>query len=141
MIVLDTNVLSEILRPMPDPRAVSWLAAQPRSALFTTTVTRAELFYGLHLLPEGQRKAGLLEAVQAIFDTDMAGQVLGFDSDAADVYAMLAASRKAAGKPISQLDAMIAAIAKSRGAGLATRNVKDFADCGVAIVDPWSARF
>jgi hypothetical protein len=140
LIVLDTNVLSEILRPTPDARAMAWMAAQPRSALFTTTITRAELFYGLHLLPEGQRRTGLLEAVQAILDTELAGQVLGFDSDAADAYAVLAAARKAAGKPISQFDAMIAAIARSRGAGLATRNVKDFVDCGVPVIDPWNAR-
>lgn len=140
MIVLDTNVLSEALRPEPDARAMAWLAAQPRSALFTSTITRAELFYGIRLLSDGQRKAGLLGAVRAILDVELAGQVLGFDNDAADAYAELAAARNAAGKPISQFDAMIAAIAHSRGAILATRNVKDFVDCGVTLVDPWTAR-
>ena len=137
MIVLDTNVLSETLRPAPDARALVWLGQQSRSALFTTTVTRAELLYGVHLLPDGQRKAALMEAIHGIFALDMAGQVLGFDNDAADAYAEIAASRKLAGKPISQFDAMIAAIAKSRGASLATRNVKDFVDCGITVVDPW----
>lgn len=140
MIVLDTNVLSEALRPKPDDRTMAWLAAQPRSALFTTAITRAELLYGVRLLSDGQRKAGLLGAVRAILDVELAGQVLGFDNDAADAYAELAAARKAAGKPISQFDAMIAAIARSRGASLATRNVKDFVDCGVTLVDPWTAR-
>lgn len=137
MIVLDTNVLSETLRPKPDARVVKWLAAQPRAALFTTTVTRGELLYGVRLLAEGRRKSSLLGAVGAIFDQDLAGQVLSFDSDAADVYAEIAASRKAAGKPISQFDAMIAAIARSRGASLATRNVKDFVQCGIDLIDPW----
>ncbi|RWT23332.1 VapC toxin family PIN domain ribonuclease [Raoultella planticola] len=137
MIVLDTNVLSETLRPVPDALALAWLAQQPRSALFTTTVTRAELLYGVRLLPGGQRKAALMEAIHCIFASDMAGQVLGFDNDASDAYAEISASRKLAGKPISQFDAMVAAIAKSRGASLATRNVKDFVDCGITVVDPW----
>ncbi|MBD5801953.1 Toxin FitB [Azoarcus sp. Aa7] len=137
MIVLDTNVLSELLRPVPDAGVVSWLAAQPRSALFTTTVTRAEIFYGVRVLPEGGRRQALLAAAQAIFDEDLAGQVLSFDNDAADAYAEIAASRRSAGKPISQFDAMIAAAARSRGASLATRNVKDFVDCGIEVIDPW----
>lgn len=137
MIVLDTNVLSELLRSVPDAGVMSWLAAQPRSALFTTTVSRAEIFYGVRVLPEGARKQALLAATRAIFDEDFAGQVLSFDNDAADAYAEIAASRRSAGKPISQFDAMIAAAARSRGASLATRNVKDFVDCGIAVIDPW----
>jgi predicted nucleic acid-binding protein len=137
MIVLDTNVLSEMLRPEPDARALEWLAAQPRAALFTTTITRGELLYGVRLLAEGRRKSSLLAAVEAIFDQDLAGQVLSFDTHAADAYAEIAASRKTAGKPVSQFDAMIAAITKSRGASLATRNVKDFVQCGIDVIDPW----
>lgn len=139
MIVLDTNVLSEVLRPAPDPRPLAWLAAQTRADLFTTTVTRAELLYGVQLLPAGQRRDGLLEAVQAVFASDMVGQVLSFDNAAADLYAEIAAARKLAGRPISQFDAMIAAIARSRGADLATRNVRDFIGCGVQVIDPWQA--
>jgi predicted nucleic acid-binding protein len=137
MIILDTNVLSETLRPVPDAQAMAWLGTQWRSALFTTTITRGELFYGVRLLPEGQRKATLQKAIQAIFTSDFAGQVLSFDNDAADAYAEIAATRKTAGKPISQFDAMIAAIARSREASLATRNVKDFVDCGIRVIDPW----
>lgn len=137
MIVLDTNVLSETLRPDPDARPLKWLVAQPHAALFTTTITRGELLYGVRLLAEGRRKSSLLAAVRAIFDEDLAGQVLSFDSDAADAYAEIAASRKSAGRPISQFDAMIAAITKARGASLATRNVKDFAQCGIDVIDPW----
>jgi predicted nucleic acid-binding protein len=138
MIVLDTNVLSETLRRAPEPRVLAWLANQPRAGLFTTTVTRGEIFYGIQLLPAGARKEGLRDAIRAIFNEDFAGQVLSFDSDSADAYAEIAASRKNAGRPISQFDAMIAAVARSRGASLATRNVKDFADCGIDVIDPWN---
>ena len=137
MIILDTNVLAEVLRPTPDPRVIDWLAAQPQSALFTTTITRGELFYGIKLLPDGQRRRNLQEAVQALFDQDLAGRVLSFDNDAADSYADIAISRRQAGNPVSQSDAMIAGIVRSRGARLATRNVKDFTGSGIEIVDPW----
>lgn len=139
MIVLDTNVLSEVLRPVPEASVLAWLAAQPRAALFTTTVTRAELLYGVRLLPDGRRKIALMGAVQQIFAVDLAGQVLGFDDAAADTYAEIAAARKMTGVPISQFDAMTAATARSRGARLATRNVKDFVDCGVEVLNPWGA--
>ncbi|MDR1854518.1 MAG: type II toxin-antitoxin system VapC family toxin [Azoarcus sp.] len=137
MIVLDTNVLSEILRLTPEARVLSWLQAQPRTMLFTTTITRGEMFYGVQLLPEGKRKASMLAEVRAIFAADFAGQILAFDNDAADAYAEISATRKTMGKPIAQLDAMIAAIALSRGARLATRNIKDFVGCGVEIINPW----
>ena len=139
MIVVDTNVLSEVLRPAPEPRVLAWLTTKPRSALFTTSITRAEILYGVRLMPEGRRRDALVEAVQAIFDEDFAGQVLSFDNDAADCYAEIAAGRRSAGRPISQFDAMIAAVARSRGATLASRNGKDFVDCGVTLIDPWSA--
>ena len=138
MIVLDTNVLSETLRSAPDPRVIEWFRAQKRAALFTTTITRAEILYGLGLLAEGSRKQALSSAIKAVFEEDFAGRLLTFDSDAADLYADIAVSRRNAGKQISQFDAMIAAVARSRGATLATRNVKDFIDCGIALVDPWA---
>ena len=138
MIVLDTNVLSEALRPVPEPSVLDWLANQPRASLFTTTVTRGEILYGIRLLADGKRRRGLWDAAKKIFDADFADQVLSFDSEAADMYPDIAASRLAAGKPISQFDAMIVAMARSRGASLATRNVKDFEDCGVDVINPWS---
>lgn len=139
MIVLDTNVLSETLRPRPSAKVLTWLAAQPVTALFTTTVTRGEILYGIRLLPSGRRRDALWNAVTAIFDEDFANRTLPFDNHAADGYADIAAMRKAKGRPISQFDAMIAAVARSRGASLATRNVRDFAGCGVKLVDPWTA--
>ena len=138
MIVLDTNVLSETLRPVPEPSVLDWLAKQPRASLFTTTVTRGEILYGIRLLSDGKRRRGLWDAAKKIFDEDFAGQVLSFDSDAADMYAEFAASRRTAGEPISQFDAMTVAMARSRGASLATRNVKDFEGCGVDVINPWT---
>jgi len=138
MIVLDTNVLSEALRPVPEPSVLEWLANRPRASLFITTITRGEILYGIRLLADGKRRRGLWDVAKKIFDADFADQVLSFDSDAADMYADIAASRRTAGKPISQFDAMIVAMARSRGASLATRNVKDFEDCGVDVINPWT---
>lgn len=89
MIVLDTNVISEVLRPSPEARVLAWLANQPRAFMFTTTVTRGEILYGIRLLPDGVRRQGLWAAAQAIFDEDFAGQVLSFDNDAADAFAAI----------------------------------------------------
>jgi hypothetical protein len=139
MIVLDTNVLSEALRSVPEPSVLDWLADQPSASLFTTTVTRGEILYGIRLLSDGKRRQGLWDAANKIFDEDFAGHVLSFDGDAADMYAEIAASRRIAGKPISQFDAMIAAMARSRGAILATRNAKDFDNCGIDVINPWVA--
>jgi predicted nucleic acid-binding protein len=140
MIVLDTDVISEMMRSAPDDRVTAWLASQPMSALFTTTLTQAEILYGLTLLPEGRRRDDLFAAARPIFDEDMAGRILPFDSDAALIYPDIAAGRRQSGHPISQIDVQIAAIARSRGARLATRNVRDFNDCGIEVVDPWSSR-
>jgi predicted nucleic acid-binding protein len=137
MIILDTNVLSELMRPTPSPRVVAWVAKQPATELFTTSITEAEIFYGLELLAKGRRREGLLAAAEAMFAEDLAGRVLGFDSDAARAFSKIAAHRRALGKPISHADAQIAAIAQTRGAKLATHNVADFKNCGVEVVDPW----
>jgi toxin FitB len=138
MIVLDTNVLSEVLRPEPEPRVLAWLDEQPANSVFTTAVTQGEILYGIRLLADGQRRRKLWDAATAIFDDDFAGRVLSFDSDAAGHYAEIGASRRAAGRPINQFDATIAAITRSHGATLATRNAKDFEDCAIDVVNPWN---
>lgn len=137
MIVLDTNVLSEAWRPTPSSRVMGWMRSQPATALFTTTITEAELFYGIALLPDGKRRRSLASVVSLVFAEDLAGRVLPFDSAAAREYAEIAATRRRAGRPISEADAQIAAIARSRGAAVATRNVEDFAGCGLVVVSPW----
>jgi predicted nucleic acid-binding protein len=137
MIVLDTNVLSELLRPKPEPRVMAWLDEQPRASVFTSAVTQGEILYGIRLLPDGQRRRKLWDVAVAIFTEDFSGHVLNFDGDAAGHYAEIGAARRAAGRPISQFDAVIAAITRSRGAALATRNSKDFEECGIQVVNPW----
>ena len=137
MILLDTNVLSEMMRPAPSSIVEEWLSAQPAAGTFISAITEAELRYGLALLPNGQRQKRLLAQAEAMLAEDFADRILPFDSAAAAAYATIAATRRLAGRPISQADAQIAAIAASRGATIATRNVTDFADCGVAVLDPW----
>jgi len=137
VIILDTNVLSELLTPAPSVTVEAWLAEQPPTSVFITTVTEAEILYGLRLLPDGRRRRDLEAAIVPILREDFAGRILPFDSEAADAYAKLAAERRKAGRPISQFDAQIAAIARSRGAALATRNVADFEGTGIAIINPW----
>jgi len=138
MIILDTNVLSELMRPKPSPRVVAWVAKQPASELFTTAITEAEIFYGMALVAKSKRRERLLAAADAMFAEDFAGRILSFDSDAARVFSKIAAQRRTLGKPISHADAQIAAIAKAQGAKLATRNVGDFGDCDLDVLDPWN---
>ena len=138
MIVLDTNVLSELLRARPADNVRRWTQTQPSKTLFTTSVCEAEIRYGVALLPKGRRRVDLSQAADALFDRKLAGRILAFDSSAARVYVDIVAARRSMGRPISQTDAQIAAIAASHGASVATRNVVDFADCGVAVIDPWS---
>lgn len=139
MIVLDTNVVSELMRGTPNARVLDWMAQQPMAGLFTTTLTQAEVLYGLALLPEGRRREGLFEAARDMFEVDLAGRILPFDSDAALIYPQIAVGRRRIGQPISQIDGQIAAIAASRGARLASRNLRDFVNCGIMVVDPWAA--
>lgn len=136
MILLDTNVISELMRPAPDQNVVNWVSSLPKMSLFTTAITEAEILYGVSILTEGKRKSELLDAVLQIFNRDLKGRVLPFDSNAASAYATIASMRKRIGKPISQFDAQIAAIAHSRGSAVATRNINDFHDCGIEVINP-----
>jgi len=139
LIVLDTNVLSEMMRPASDPVVTEWLSARPATSLFTTTITQAEILYGLQLLTAANRRSRLATAAQEMFAIDFAGRVLSFDQAAAQAYAEIAVARRRAGRPIAQFDAQIAAIARSRDAAVATRNVPDFEVCGIGVIDPWQA--
>ena len=139
MIVLDTNVLSELMRPAPSEAVRRWVAEQPVTTLFTTTVTQAEILFGLALLPEGRRRSDLLIAAEQMFAEDFADRVLAFDTPAAIKFATIAATRRRQGRPTGTFNAQIAAIALSRGATLATRNVADFQVCGLTIINPWEA--
>jgi predicted nucleic acid-binding protein len=136
-IVLDTNVVSELMRPAPDEAVLAWFAAQDPSQLYLSAISEAELRTGVEVLPAGRRRDALMAAVDAMVAEDFADRLLAFDSDAAKAYASIAAERRSAGRPISGADCQIAAIARARGAGVATRNVRDFAGCGIDVVDPW----
>lgn len=139
MILLDTNILSELMRPAPEAAVERWLADQPAASVFISAITEAELRYGLALLPSGKRRSSLTAVLQDMLAEDFSGRILPFDSSAAVDFAEIAADRRQAGRPISQADAQIAAIARSRGAALATRNVADFERCGVELLNPWNA--
>lgn len=136
--LLDTNVLSELLRSMPEPTVLAWFAAQPADTLFVSAVTQAEMMLGARLLPTGKRRSALEAALRATFDEDFGGRILPFDSAAVPAYVDIVSDRRAAGRPISQFDAQIAAIARQHGSRLATRNVGDFEGLGVVIVNPWA---
>ena len=138
MIILDTNVLSELMKPAPLRRVALWVAARSARSLYVTTITQAEILHGVLLLPSGRRRKAIETAAISMFEEEFAGRVLAFGSDAAASYARIAADRRRAGRPISHFDAQIAAIALANGASVATRNVDDFADCGVEVINPWT---
>lgn len=139
MIILDTNVLSEIMKRSPNQNVLDWVESHPAFSLYITSVTQAEIFYGIRLLQEGKRKRALLKAAGDIFSNGFSGRILSFDSAAAKSWAEIVVNRRQSGKPISHFDAQIAAIALTYGARVATRNTIDFEGCGIAVVNPWEA--
>ena len=138
MVVLDTNVVSELMREAPHADVLVWVDDRPTRQLCVTAVTEAEVRTGIAFLPDGRRRRRLAEAADRAFRSLFAGRILPFDSEAAHAYAEIAAARRAAGRPLSQADGQIAAIARARGMAVATRNVRDFADIGIDLIDPWA---
>jgi len=140
MILLDTNVLSELMRPMPDAKVVRWLDAWPEWEVWISAVTVAEIRLGILLLPGGKRKELLLNLAEQMFQEDFPDRCLPFDCEAAGEYVLIVAERNRQNHPISVEDGLIAAIARTAGLALATRNTKDFSDItGLKLVDPWAA--
>lgn len=137
MIVLDTNVISEIFRPVPNARVLDWLQRQDAQQLYTTTITRGVLLFGVYVMPQGQRRETLLAGLLRIFADRFVDRVLPYDVAAADAHAELAARRRTVGRSSSQSDLMIAGIVRALGFTLATRNSRDFEDCGIALINPW----
>jgi toxin FitB len=135
VIVLDTNVISELARPAPDLRVLTWVDAQSQVAI--TATTAAELLYGIARLPDGKRKARLAEGIEEMIDGPLRDKVLPFDRAAASHYAEIVAGRDQEGHPITVADAQIAAICRSHRAALGTRNVRDFESIDIVIVNPW----
>ncbi len=138
MFVLDTNVVSELMREAPESKVRAWLDAQLTSDLFIPAITEAEIRTGIDVLPDGERRRGLNAAAERAFGVLFAERILPFDSDATQAYALIAVARRAAGRPISQADCQIAAIARSRGASVVTRDVDGFQGSGVEVVNPWA---
>lgn len=137
MIVLDTNVLSELIRPSPDEGVTQWLDSLQAAEIVTTAITAAELLYGAVRLPAGRRRNRLRDAIDGLIEQDLGGRVEPFDATAASHYATVVSDRERSGRPISIADAQIAAICRKLEATLATRNTSDFQDTGIELVDPW----
>lgn len=138
MIVLDTNVISELMRPRPDPSVLAWLDAQPETEFFLCSVVAAELLYGIARLPEGARRKQFAAQMQTVLMEDFVNRVLPFDLHAATVYADMVAKRERMGQRIASADAQIAAICLSHQATLATRNIRDFEGLGLHLLNPWA---
>jgi predicted nucleic acid-binding protein len=139
MFVLDTNILSVMMRSPLVPEVAAWVAAQPEELLYTTAVSQAEVLAGIEILPDGRRRVALEKAARAMFADDFDGRILPFDREAAAAYAGIFAARRQAGRPPASLDLMIAAIARAQGADMVTRNTADFEGCGLTLVNPWEA--
>lgn len=139
MFVLDTNVLSAIMSSQPSPDVAVWVSAQPEETLFTASVCQAEILAGIEVLPVGRRRIAMESAAMAIFADDFDGRILPFDGAAAILYAELFAARRRAGRATATADLMIAAIARTNGAGVATRDIRDFEECGLTLINPWDA--
>ena len=137
MVVIDTNIVSELMSAEPSVEVLAWMDDRPRRELFVTAVTEAEVRTGIAFLPEGRRRRGLAEACERAFGSLFAGRVLPFDSDAARAYAEIVATRRGLGRPVSQTDGQIAAIARSRGMAVVTRNIQDFESMEIDVIDPW----
>jgi predicted nucleic acid-binding protein len=137
VIVLDTNVLSELMKPAPNGLVKEWIGEQPVRSLYTTSITMAEILHGVWLLPAGKRRRAIQDAAEEVFGVDFENRVLPFDAPASVAYARLRGERRSAGRPISAFDAQIAAICLANRASLATRNIADFEGCGVKLENPW----
>ena len=138
MIVLDTNVISELMRASPEPRVLRWLETQPLEALATTSINLAEIRYGLARLPGGRRRRDLETRFDTFASRGFGSRIFDFDRAAAEIYGDLAALRESSGRRLEGFDGLIAAIAASRGAAIATRNAEDFTDCGLTVISPWA---
>jgi hypothetical protein len=138
MTVLDTNVISEMMLPRPEPKVSAWLDQQPEENLWTTSIVIAELVSGIDRMPAGRKQTALREAVEGMIAGDFRGQILRFDMPSARRYGQILAARNQLGRPITQMDALIAATVQANGATLATRNITDFENCGVPLVNPWA---
>jgi predicted nucleic acid-binding protein len=139
MMVLDTNVVSELMRPVPEPKVLAWIDRQNSEQLYLTSTIAAELLHGVARLPTGIRKRNMAKELALFLDQDFANRVFPFDLSSAHNYSELLSMRETIGKPMAALDAQIAAVCIQHGATLVTRNQKHFQDLGLELIDPWQA--
>jgi hypothetical protein len=137
MILLDTNVISEVMKVAPSANVLKWLNDQSSSAVHVSAVTVGEIEYGLRILPDGRRRLQLKEKFEQFIALAFAHRVLGYDEAAARLYGEIMGLRKESGRPMSVPDGQIAAIARSRGLSVATRNTRNFEECGVDLLNPF----
>lgn len=139
MVILDTNIVAEMMKASPAPEVVSWLNGQESSALFLTTITLGEIEYGLRVMPQGRRRLQLEQGFERILAEAFAGRIFAFDEEAARRYGEVMGRRKELGRPLSVLDGQIVSIARAKGCAVATRNVRDFTECGVEVINPFAS--
>ena len=137
MIVLDTNVVSEVMKAQAEPRVLNWFRVQDTQDLAVTPITLAEINIGLARMPESRRRFNLQARLHAFVSRGLGSRVFGFDTAAATVYGDVVVARERSGRPLAGFDGLIAEIVRARGAVIATRNVSDFSNCGVPVVNPW----
>lgn len=137
MTILDTNVLSALMRPTPEPSVVAWLDRQPRPSIWITSITALEVQFGLRILPISKRRTELFQAFDALLET-LDHRIAAFDAAAAEKASELMARRQRIGRPVELRDTMVAGISLARRATLATRNIVHFTDTGIAVIDPWT---
>lgn len=137
MILLDTNVVSELMRQSPAPSVEAWIADHPVEDLFFSAVGESELHYGAAIMPAGRRRETLVSEIETMLQAAFENRILPFDSKAARAYAVIAAKRRFAGRAVAPADCQIAAIARARGMAVATRNLRDFEDMGIDVYNPW----
>jgi len=139
MFILDTNVISETFTIKPSSNVTAWLDAHERAAYWVTAISRAELLFGMEIMPEGFRKRALADFITDFFAITVTNEVLPFGKHEADAFAKLVATRRGLGQPMGEFDGQIAAIARTHGFAVATRNVRHFVNCGIEVINPWEA--
>jgi toxin FitB len=137
MILLDTNVISEVMKPNPEPRITIWIDSHPLDDLCTSAIVAAEILSGLDLMPAGKRRNELRDKAEIMFSSFFSGRIFAFNLDGARAYGKIVNAARKAGKPMDEMDALIAATALAHEATLATRNTSHFEQCGVNLVNPW----
>jgi predicted nucleic acid-binding protein len=137
--VLDTNVISELMRAEPHPVVFAWTAAQPRASLYTTSLSRGEVLAGIAIMSEGRRRAALAETAEVMFGEEFRGRILPYSEEAATAYAEIFATRRQLGRPIETADLIVAATARTHGATVVTRDTGGFEGCGLTLINPWEA--